>query len=108
MGHTMVLRYLSLLTVFLIYQLLNKYAKKDISLCRDGGLAVFKNKRGSQAKRIKKNFQKILQKNGLNIVIKYSLKIVDYLDVTLNLSNSIFQHFSKLNSEINSYIPYFL
>ena len=44
---------------FLLYQLSNKYNKKDISLYRDDGLAVFKNKSGPQAERMKisKNFR---------------------------------------------------
>ena len=31
---------------FLLYQISNKYNKKDISLYRDDGLATFKNKSG--------------------------------------------------------------
>ena len=46
---------------FLIHQLSNKYNKKDINLYRDDDLAVFKNKHGSQAERIKKDLQKILR-----------------------------------------------
>ena len=69
---------------FLLHQLSNKYNKKDIGLYRDEGLTVFKNKSGPQAERIKKDFQKIFRENDLNIVIKCNLKIVDYLDITLN------------------------
>ena len=86
---------------FLLHQLSNKYNKKDIGLYRDDGLAVFKNKSGPQAERIKKDFQKIYQKNDLNIVIKCNLKIVNYLDVTLNLLNNTYKPFSKPNNEIN-------
>ena len=43
---------------FLLHQLSKKYNKKDIGLYRDDGLAVFKNKSGPQAERIKKDFQK--------------------------------------------------
>ena len=62
----------------LLYQLSNKYNKKNIGLYRDDDLAVLKNKSGPQAERIKKDFQKIFRKNDLNIVIKCNLKIVDY------------------------------
>ena len=96
-----------LIGYFLIYQLSNKYNKKDINLYRDDGLAVFKNKHGSQAERIKKDQQKNLRENDLNIVIKCNLKIVDQLDVTLNLLNTTYKYFSKLNNEINYNIPYF-
>ena len=61
----------------LFSQLSNKFIKKDISLCRDDSLAVFENKSGPQAERIKKDFQKVFRENDLNIVIKYNLKTVD-------------------------------
>ena len=64
-------------------------------------MAVFKNKSGPQAERIKKDFQKIFRENDLNIVIKCNLKIVDYLNVTLNLLNNTCKAFSKPNNEIN-------
>ena len=63
-------------------------------------MSVFKNKSGPQAERIKKHFQPNFRENDLNIVIKCNLKIVDYLDVTLNLNN-IYKPFSKPNNEIN-------
>ena len=86
---------------FLLYQLSNKYNKKDIGLYLDDGLPVFKNKCGPQAERIKKDFQKIFRENDLNIVIKCNLKTVDYLDVTLNLLNNTYKPFSKPNNETN-------
>ena len=64
-------------------------------------MTVFKNKSGPQAQRIKKDFQKIFRESDLNIGIKRNLKIVDYLDITLNLLNGTYQPFSKPNNEIN-------
>ena len=52
-------------------------------------------------KRIKEDFQKIFRENDLNIVSKCNLKIIDYLDVTLNLLNTTYKAFSKPNNEIN-------
>ena len=86
---------------FLLHQLSKKYNKKDIGLYRDDGLAVFKNKSGPQAERIKKDFQKIFRENDLNIVIKCNLKTVNYLDVTLKLLNNTYKPFCKPNNEIN-------
>ena len=42
---------------FLLYLLSNRYNKKDTGLYRDDGLAVFRNKSGPQAERVKKHFQ---------------------------------------------------
>ena len=90
-----------LVGIFIRYQLSLKYNKNNIGLYRDDGLAVFKNISGPQAEKIKKHFQNIFRKNNLNIIVKCNLKIVDYLDVTLNLSDGSYKPFHKPNSEIN-------
>ena len=61
-----------------------KYNKKDIGLYRDDGLAVFKNISGPEAEKIKKDLQNIFKNNGLEIVIACNMKVVNYLDITLN------------------------
>ena len=85
---------------YLIYQLSNKYNKKDIGLYRDDGLVVFKNKSGPRAEKIKIS-KRFSGKNGLNIVIKCNQKIVDYLDLTRYLINNTYKPFSKPNNKIN-------
>ena len=87
--------------IFILYQLSRIYKKNDIGLYRDDGLAVFRNTSGSQAEKIKKHFQSIFLKNNLSIIVKCNLKIVDYLDVTLNLSHGSYNPFHKTNSKIN-------
>ena len=77
---------------FLLYQLSKNYNKKHIGLYRDDGLAVFKNVSGSKAEKIKKDIQKLFKDNQLNIV--------NYLDVTFNLSNATYRPFCKTNNEI--------
>ena len=84
-----------------IYNKINIYNKNNIGLYRDDGLAVFKNISGPQAEKIKKHFQNIFRKNNLNIIVKCNLKIVDHLDVTLNLADGLYKPFHKPNSEIN-------
>ena len=54
----------------------------------DDGLGVVKNKSGPETEKIDKNVQKIFKENKLDIVIKCNMKLVNYLDVTLNLNNS--------------------
>ena len=90
-----------LVGIFILYQLSRIYNKNDIGLYRDDGLAVFRNTSGPQAEKIKKHFQSIFRKNNLSIIVKCNLKIVDYLDVTLNLSDGLDKLFHKPNSEIN-------
>ena len=92
-----------LIGTYLLYQLSEKYLKNDIGLYRDDGLAVFKNVSGPQAEQIKKHFQRIFKQNGLEIVIQCNLKIVDYLDVTLNLNDGTHKPYRKPN-DITTYI----
>ena len=87
--------------IFILHQLSRIYSKNNIGLYRDDGLAVLNNISGPQAEKIKKHFQNIFRKNNLNIIVKCNLKIVDYLDVTLNLSDGSYKPFHKPNSEIN-------
>ena len=77
-----------LVGISILYQLSRICNKNDIGLYRDDGLAVFRNTSSPQAEKIKKYFQSIFRKNNLSIIVKCNLKIVDYLDVTLNLSDS--------------------
>ena len=50
--------------------------------------------------KIKKDFQKLLQQHGLKLIIKCNLQIVDFLDVTLNLTDFTYKHYHKPNDEI--------
>ena len=58
-------------------------------------MSVFKNKSGTQLEKIKKNLQKTFKDFGLEIVAESNLKIVNYLDVTLNLNNGSFKPYHK-------------
>ena len=44
--------------------------------------------------------QKIFKDKGLQTIIKWNLKIVNYLDVTLNLNDGKYYPFHKPNEEI--------
>ena len=86
---------------YLLYELSKLYEKKDIGLYRDNGLAIFKNKSGPESKKIKKSIQAIFRENELKIIIQCNLKVVDYLDVTFNLTDSSYCPFNRTNNEIN-------
>ena len=86
---------------YLLYELSKLYEKKDIGLYRDDGLAVFKNKSGPESAKIKKPIQSIFREKELKVTIQCNLKIVDYLDVTFNLTDYFYCPFNKTNNEIN-------
>ena len=71
---------------FLLYTLSLKYNKTNLGLYRDDGFAVFRNVIGMHCEKIKKEFQKLFRQYGLELIIKCNLRIVDFLDVTLNLT----------------------
>ena len=54
---------------------------------------------GQQAEKHKKLIQKIFKDKGLQIIIKFNLKLVDYLEVTLNLNDGTYRPFHKPNEE---------
>ena len=80
-----------------------KYKKNNIGLYRDDGLAVFKNISGPESERIKKNFQSLFKKYGLEIIIECNKKVVDFLDVTFNLKDGTYKPYQKPGNKI-SYI----
>ena len=76
-----------------------KYNKRDFGLYRDDVLGVIKNESGPETEKIK-NIKKIFKENKLGIVIKCNTKLVNYLDVALNLNNSNYKPYHKPNNEI--------
>ena len=63
-------------------------------------MVVFRNISGPNSEKIKNEFQKLSRHHGLKLIIKCNLKIVDFLDVTLNLADSTYKPYHKLNDEI--------
>ena len=61
---------------------------------------MVKNFSGPETEEIKKNIQKIFKGNKLDIVIQCNMKIVNYLDVSLNLNNSNYKPYQKPDNEI--------
>ena len=87
-----------LVGLYILNRLSEKYDKESTGLYRDDGLAVFSNINGPQADRIKKDIKRIFVELGLKIEIKTNLKIVDFLDVTFNLTNGMYHPFKKRNN----------
>ena len=73
--------------IYVLNTLANKYDKNNIGLYRDDGLAAFKNTSSNKADKIKKDITRIFKESGLRITIQTNLKVVNFLDITLNLNN---------------------
>ena len=87
-----------LVGLFILNGLANEYGKESIGLYRDDGLAIFKNTSGPQTERIRKNITRHFKNHGLKITIQTNLKIVNYLDVTFNLTNGSYYPYRKPNN----------
>ena len=88
-----------LVGAFTLNSLAEKYDKKNIGLYRDDGLAVFKNITGSTAERIRKEITQTFHELGLRITIESNIKIVNFLDITLNLADGKYQPYRKPNDQ---------
>ena len=89
-----------LVGTFLLYKPFLKYNKNKIGLYHDDGLSIFKNISGPISEKIKKDIQKLLIENQLDTIIQCNMKMVNYLDVALNLENSTYCPYKKENNEI--------
>ena len=79
-----------------IFSFGEKYEKDKIGLYRDDGLACFGNINGSQAERIRKDFTLIFKTEiKLSITSETNLKIVNFLDVSLNLNTGTHEPYNK-------------
>lgn len=68
-----------------------------IGLYRDDGLSVIRNLSGGKVERIKKKICEVFRHLGLKITIEANLKIVNFLDITLNLQNGKYSPYKKPN-----------
>ena len=79
-----------LVGTYMLNLLSNKYNKNDFGLYRDDGTAI---RTGTE------NIQKIFKVYGLDIIIQCNIKIVNYLDVTVNLNDGSYKLYTKSNNE---------
>lgn len=83
---------------FLLSQLQEKYGNK-IGLYRDDGLAVT-DTTPRETEKIKKGICQIFKTHGLNITIEANKQIVNFLDVTFNLTDKTYRPYTKPSSTL--------
>ena len=71
--------------------------RNQIGLYRDDGLGAFQ-QTPKEIERIKKEICKVFSNNGLKITIEANKKIVNFLDVTLNLNKGTHEPYAKPNN----------
>ena len=71
--------------------LLSKHINKNhVGLYRDDGLAILKNTSVPEAAKLK-NVSKIILKKYLDIIVQCNLKVINYIDLTLNLNDGSYR-----------------
>ena len=88
-----------LVGIYVLNILASKYNKKQMGLYWDDRLVVFENTTGKQADAIKKDITKSFHDLGLKITIDTNMKIVNFLDVTLDLNTGKHYPFRKPNDQ---------
>ena len=84
-----------LVGTFLLEKISEICNEGDIGLYRDNSVAVFRNKSGTQLEKVKKKLQRLFREYDLEIIAESNQKIVNYLDVTLNLKDGAFRPYHK-------------
>ena len=86
---------IELVGLFILHKLKTKFNNKNIGLYRDDGLAAFRNMGPRTADNIRKKFHQIFDEVDLKITVQANLKIVNFLDITLNLTTEKFCPYRK-------------
>ena len=84
---------------FILNQLGPAINKNDIDLYRDDGLRIFRGILKPMIERKKKTIVNTFKQCGLAIAIKYNLKFVNFLDITLDLQNNVYKPYRKANDK---------
>ena len=88
-----------LVGLYIVNKLSGVYKNNSsIGLYRDDGLAVFRGIGARTKDKIRKNVSVIFNEFGLNITEQANLKVVNYLDITLNLPNEKYSRYRQLDN----------
>ena len=76
------------------------FGKENIGLYRDDGLTIIKNKSARLADKTRKKLHKAFEQFGLKITAGSNLHVVNFLDVTFDLSTGKYKPYRKPSDEI--------
>ena len=89
-----------LVGLFILNSLSEIIDKNHSGLYRDDGLIVQQNKNGHELDQSRKKIVDIFKKIGFQIDIEINLKIVNFLDVTFNLTDNSYKPYKKPNDRL--------
>jgi hypothetical protein len=82
-----------------ILNTLEKRFGKDVGLYRDDGLVALRTTSGRLADKARKELTTIFESFGLRITAQTNIKCVNFLDLTLDLSNGKYKPYRKPNDD---------
>ena len=85
---------------FLVHKLSGKYERKNLALCRNEALTIFKNVTWSDPEEIRKYFYILFRYQGLKLTMQCNRKVMNFLGATLNLENSTYRPYLKDSNKI--------
>jgi hypothetical protein len=88
-----------LVGLYALNKLRTRFGNKNIGLYRDDGLALIEGTSLRLADKARKDLCSAFQELGLKITAEVNYKIVNFLDVTLNLTNESYKPYRKPNNE---------
>ena len=89
-----------LVGTFLLEKISEICNEGDIGLYRDDGLAIFRNKSGTQLEKIKTKLKRLFKEYDVEITAESNQKIVNYLGKTLNLKDGTFRPYHKAGDQM--------
>ena len=84
-----------LVGLFILNHQGKSFGKENIGLYRDDGLAIIKNKSARLADKTRKELHKAFEQFGLKITAESNLHVVNFLDVTFDLSTGKYKPYRK-------------
>ena len=88
-----------LVGLFILNYLGKSFGKENIGLYRNDGLAIIKNKSARLADKTRKELHKAVEQFGLKITAESNLHVVNFLDVTFDLSTGKYKPYRKPNDD---------
>ena len=103
-----------LVGLFILFKLQELNKIKQFGPYRDDGLAIVKNMSGPESEKVKKKLQVLFKKFDLNLIIECNKTTVNYVEITLNLSDGTYKPYQEpentlqyIHKEFN-HIPYII
>ena len=84
-----------LVGLFILNHLGKSFGKESIGLYTDDGLAIIRNKSARLADKTRKELHKAFEQFGLKITAESNLHVVNFLDVTFDLSTGKYKPYRK-------------